>query len=75
MKIKISSPCMAMLIYEAVKSGGQTEGCLHGEMAQEVTKNITDSDVTTTTEDVLCKYCHYRQTLMLVKNINSTKTE
>ena len=46
---------MAMLIYEAVKSGGQTEGCLCGEIAQEVTKNITDSDVTTTVEDVLCK--------------------
>ena len=56
MKIKITSPCMAMLIYEAVKSGGQTEGCLCGEMAQEVTKNITDSDVTTTVEDVLCKF-------------------
>ena len=55
MKIKITSPCMAMLIYEAAKSQGQTEGCLYGEMAQEITKNITDSDVTTTVEDVLCK--------------------
>ena len=59
---------MAMLIYEAVKSGGQTEGCLRGEMAQEVTKNITDSDVTTTTEDVLCEYMpppFQRSSLML----------
>ena len=55
MKIKITSPCMAMLVYEAAKAGGQTEGCLYGEVAQEITKNITDSDVTTSVEDVLCK--------------------
>ncbi|XP_078495372.1 uncharacterized protein LOC100183524 [Ciona intestinalis] len=53
MKIKITSPCMAMILYEAAKSSGQTEGGLLGETAQETTTSITDSVVSTKTEEVL----------------------
>ncbi|CAK8698439.1 uncharacterized protein LOC143449003 [Clavelina lepadiformis] len=53
MKVKITSPCMAMLVYEAAKCQGQNEGTLCGELTTETVKNITDSDVTITTEEVL----------------------
>ena len=46
---------MAMLVYEAAKCQGQNEGTLCGELTTETVKNITDSDVTITTEEVLCK--------------------
>nr|CAB3262807.1 uncharacterized protein LOC100183524 [Phallusia mammillata] len=56
-KVKISSPCMAMLVYEASKSNGQAEGYLCGEMAEETMRQITDSNVTTTTEDIISIHC------------------
>uniref|UniRef100_H2ZGQ8 Uncharacterized protein n=1 Tax=Ciona savignyi TaxID=51511 RepID=H2ZGQ8_CIOSA len=53
MKVKITSPCTAMLLYEAARSPGQTEGGLIGQMNQETLTNITDANVSTTVEDVL----------------------
>ena len=70
MKIKITSQCLAMLLYKASNATGQSEGCLCGEFSVETKTEITDSNVCTSTEEIVCKSL-LTMSLIIIRTNNS----